>query len=312
MSAYFDQFPCGVNYEAIGNGGWSACYRVQGGMAVCNPSGNPKSPQLVKWSNGTAVSNVAHVNSVDDNNVVVVTDDGKAYFGNMSSLPATPILESGAIASTGGKNPMCLLTQGTGGKKDVMCGKSGLTRPALPADFDVMQLSGAYGFVCALNRNGEVWCWENGGNSGGGVSSVVKAAPSKFPFTDPMVFIAAGQNVVCGIKQNGGSECKFSYYDNRFLPSANMDQLATTPTDFAPNAKAIQMAYGKGVIINKDGSAQYYPGPTNLSVGKAVAAGGDRAAISLVNENGDVYVIDGGAAAQVNGQYKAEAAECSL
>jgi len=303
-----------VGYDAIGNGGWSACYRVQGGMAACNPSGSPKSPQLVKWSNGTAITNVAHINSVDDNNVILVTDDGKAYFGGMGSVPATPILESGAIASTGGKNPACLLVQ-NGAKKDVRCGKSSsLTRPALPADFDVMQLSGAYGFVCALNRQGEVWCWENGGNSGGGVSSVVKAAPSKFLFTDPMVYIAAGQNVVCGIKHSGGAECKFSYYDNRFLPSTNTsDALGTTPANFAPNAMAMQMAYGKGVVINKDGSAQYYPGPVTLSgVGKAKAAGGDRAAISLQNENGDVFVVDGGTAAVVNAQYKAEAHQCSL
>lgn len=280
-------------------------------MAVCNPSGNPKSPQLVKWNNGTAISNVAHINSVDDNNVVVVTDDGKAFFGNMNSVPSTPIVENGAIASAGGKNPMCVLVQ-NGSKKDVLCGKTSLTRPALPADFDVMQLSAAYGFVCALNRQGEAWCWSEGGNFGGGMGTVIQNEPSKFPFSEPVVFIAAGQNVLCGIKHSGGTECKFSYYDNRFLPAANMDQLGVTPADFAPNAKAIQMAYGKGVIINKDGSAQYYPGPTTLSVGKAVAAGGDRAAISLVNENGDVYVIDGGSASSVSGQYKVEAHSCSL
>jgi hypothetical protein len=281
-------------------------------MAACNPSGSPKSPALVTWSNGTAVTNVAHVNSMDDNNVVVVTNDGKAYYGSRTSLPATPVVESGAISSTGGKNPVCVLVQ-KGDKKDVLCGKSGLTRPSLPTDFDVMQLSAAYGFVCALNRNGEVWCWEMGGNSGGGVSSVVKTTPSKFPFTEPMVYVAAGQNSVCGIKQSGGAECKFSYYDSRFLPSNTMDQLATTPANFAPNVQAIQLAYGKGVFINKDGSAQYYPGPVTLSgVGKAKAAGGDRAALSLLNENGDVFVIDGGTASLVNAQYKAEAADCSL
>lgn len=311
MSSYFDQFPCGVNYEAIGNGGWSACYRVQGGMAACNPSGNPKSQTLVKWNNGTAITNVAHINSVDDNNVVVVTDDGKAYFGNMNNVPSTPIVDSGAIASTGGKNPMCVLVK-NGNKKDVLCGKTNLTRPALPADFDVMQLSAGYGLVCALNRQGEAWCWSDGGNFGGGLGTVVQNTPSKLPFSEPVIFIAAGQNGVCGIKQSGGAECKFSYYDNRFLPSANMDQLGVTPANFAPNVKAIQMAYGKGVFINKDGSAQYYPGPTTLNVGKAVAAGGDRAAISVVNENGDVYVVDGGTASLVSGQYKAEPARCSL
>lgn len=280
-------------------------------MAVCNPIGNPGSPQLVKWSDGSAITNVAHINTAFDTDVVVVTDDGKAYAGNMNGVSMTPIVESGALAATGGKHPRCVLVQ-NGDKKDVLCGSSNLSRPALPNDFDAMQITAGYGLVCALNRNGEAWCWLDGGNTGGGIQGAVGTTPSKFPFNEPMVYIQAGQNSVCGIKFEGGAECKFSYYDTSVLPSPTPEGLATTPSGFAPNAKAIQIGYKIGVVINEDGSAKYYPGGSNLNVGKAVAAGGDRAAISLVNENGDVYLIDGGTARQVNGQYKAEAHSCSL
>lgn len=282
-------------------------------MAVCNPIGNPSSSQLVKWSDGSTITNIAHINSSQDTEVIVVTDDGKAYIGNMSGVPMTPVINSGAVAATGGKHPKCVLVQ-EGGKKDVRCGSSSLSRPALPADFDVMQITAGYGLVCALNKKGEAWCWQDGGNTGGGIQSVVSATPSKFPFSEPMVYIQAGQNSVCGIKLGGGAECKFSYHDTNVLPAPTPDSagLGTTPADFAPNAKAIQIGYKTGVVINKDGSAKYYPGGSTLNVGKAVAAGGDRAAISVVNENGDVYLVDGGNVRQVNGQYKAEAHSCSL
>lgn len=282
-------------------------------MAVCNPIGNPGSPLLVKWSDGSPVTNVAHINSTIDTDVIVITDDGKAYGGNANSVSRTPIVDSGAVAATGGKHPRCVLVQ-DGNNKDVLCGSSGLSRPALPADFDAMQITAGYGLACALNRQGEVWCWIDGSNTGGGISSVVSTTPSKFPFSEPMVYVQAGQNSVCGIKFSGGAECKFSYHDTNVLPSPgpNSQGLGTTPADFAPNAKAIQIGYKIGVVISEDGSAKYYPGGANLNVGKAVAAGGDRAAISLVNENGDVYLFDGGTARQVNGQYKAEAYSCSL
>lgn len=284
-------------------------------MAVCNPIVNPGSPQLVKWSNGAPVTNVAHINSTGDTDVIVVTDDGKAYGGNANSVSMTPIVDSGAIAATGGKNPQCVLVQ-NGNKKDVLCGNANLSRPALPTDFDAMQITASYGFVCALNRNGEAWCWIEGNqaNAGGGIEKIVSATPSKFPFSEPVVYIQAGQNSVCGIKFSGGTECKFSYDDTNVLPSLapSPERLGTTPPNFAIDAKAIQIGYKIGVVISEDGSAKYYPGGANLNVGKAVAAGGDRAAISLVNENGDVYLFDGGTARQVNGQYKAEAHSCSL
>lgn len=282
-------------------------------MAACNPIGNPSSPQMVNWSSGSPITNVAHISANGDADVVVVTEDGKAYSGYYSSVSETPIIDSGAISSTGGKHPMCILT-GDANSKDVLCGHNGqLSRPGLPSDFNAVQISASYGFICALNTDGEVWCWNDGGNSGGGLSSVLSDTPSKFPFDEPMVFVSAGQNSVCGIRQSGGLKCKFSYYDARYLPAISQSSLAETPDDFMPNAIAFQATYGKGVVINKDGSAVYLPGENGLSgVGNVVSAGGHRGAITVVNDAGDVFLVDGGNATQVNSSYRAEAASCAL
>jgi hypothetical protein len=304
---------CGAGYSAIGNGGWSACYRLAGGTAACHTKDSPTVSKAVTWAGGSPVTNIAHISTSGDNTAIVVTDDGKAYAGSFSNLPTTPVIESGAIAGTGGKNPLCIMT-GTASKKDVVCGTANsLSRPALPSGFNVAQVSASYGFVCALNTDGDVWCWNNGGNSGGGLQSVITDTPSKFPFTEPMAFISAGQNSLCGIKRSGGVKCKFSYYDARYLPAKAEANLAETPDDFLPNAVAFQATYGKGVAINKDGSAVYFPGAVTLSgITGAVAAGGHREAIAVINSAGDVYSVNGGTVTQINTSTKVEAASCSL
>lgn len=313
LEAYFSTMPCGVGYEAIGNGGWSACYRLADGSAACNVINNPFDSQTVLWQDGTPVDNVAHINSNDDASVMVVTTDGKAYIGRYNKVFNTPFVDSHVISTTGGKNPLCLLV-GNASQKEVVCNNFGnLFRPNLPSGFNTVQLSSAYGLTCALNTSGEVYCWADGGNMGDGLASVIKQKPSKFPFDEPMVFVSAGQNSVCGVQKSGGLKCKFSFYDNRYLPAKEVKSLAETPDNLLPNIKSFHTTYGMGVAINKDGSAVYFPGETIISgVGTAVSAGGHRAAMSIVNSDGDVYVVSNGNASKVSTSAPARAASCSL
>lgn len=301
-----------MGYDAIGNGGWSACYRLAGGTAACHTKDSPTNSSTVTWAGGSPVTDIAHISTAGDSNAIVVTEDGQAYYGDYRNLPTTPVVDSGAISGTGGKNPSCLLT-GTATQKDVLClGNNGApSRPALPSDFNAVQISASYGFVCALNTDGEVWCWESGGNHS--LSGAISSTPSKFPFDEPMIFVSSGQNSVCGIKQSGGAKCKFAYYDARYLPAIAAASIAETPDDFLPNAIAFQATWGKGVAINEDGSAVYFPDAVNLgSISGAVAAGGHREALSVVTADGDIYSVDGGSATQISTPAKVEAGACPL
>lgn len=258
------------------------------------------------------MTDIAHISTAGDSNAIVVTENGKAYYGDYKNLPTTPVVENGAIAGTGGKNPSCLLT-GTATQKDVLClGDNGaFSRAELPTDFNAVQISASYGFVCALNTDGEVWCWEKGGNHQ--LGGVITSAPTKVPFDEPMIFVSSGQNSICGIRQSGGAKCLFSYNDGRYLPAAAMANLAETPDDFLPNAVAFHATYGKGVAINDDGSAVYFPGGVGLSgISGAVAAGGHREAISVVTADGDIYSVNGGTVTQINTPAKVEAGACPL
>lgn len=287
-------------------------------MAACNPgtsedSSSNTTPQVVTWSNGSPITNVMHVSGSESNGVLVVTEDGSAYKGVIGSVSETPIIESGAISVSGGFNSysQCVVIE-NGDRKDLRCGQQ-LTRPALPEDFDVMQVTAAYGFMCALNKQGEVWCW-TGQGSVPGLQDIIGATPAKLPFDEPMVFISAGQNAVCGTKQSGGITCTFSLYDQPFLQAAAQVNPAYTPDDFHPNGKAFQAGYKGGVAINEDGSAVYYKNgqAVPLSIMNVAAAGGDRGAMSVVTENGDVYLIGGGTATKVEPGMKAQAAACPL
>lgn len=310
-----------MGFDAIGNGGWPLCYRLEGGMAACNrgtDSANQTdpTPHIVTWSNGSPITNVAHITgqgSIDG--VIVVTEDGQAYKGTINNVSETPIITQGAISATGGygSNSMCVLIE-NGDKKDLRCG-SNFTRPSLPADFDVMQVTAAYGFMCALNRLGEVWCWTGGGGVPN-LDSIIGATPAKIDFGGPMISVSAGQTSICGTKQSGGLVCKFSYYDARHLPAQQETNVAETPSSFHPTGKAMQAGYRAGLGINKDGSAVYYNDQSGagkpLSIGNIVAGGGDRGAMGVLTTDGSIYLIAGGTPTKVALQSPATAASCRL
>lgn len=290
-------------------------------MAACNRGTDSSSqtsptPQMVTWSNGSPISNVAHISgqgSIDS--VIVITDDGAAYKGSIGSVSETPIITEGAIAAVGGyqSNSMCVVIE-AGDRKDLRCGQD-LTRPALPDNFDVMQVTAAYGFMCALNKEGEIWCW----SAGGGVpnlDSIIGTTPALVDFGEPMIAVSAGQTSVCGTKQNGGLVCKFSYYDARHLPAQEVTNVAQTPANFHPDGKTMQAGYRAGLAINNDGTAVYYNDQSGigqaLQLTNVVAAGGDRGAMGVVTDDGSIYLVAGGTATQVPLEMPATAAACRL
>lgn len=290
-------------------------------MAACNRGSDAASqtdptPQIVTWSSGTPITNVAYITGRESiDGVLVVTEDGRAYKGTINSVSETPIINQGAISATGGyqANSMCILIE-NGDKKDLRCGSS-LTRPNLPTDFDVMQVSAAYGFMCALNRLGEIWCW----SAGGGVpnlDSIIGPTPAKVDFGGPMISVSSGQTAICGTKQSGGLACKFSYYDARHLPAQQVENVAQTPANFHPAGKAMQAGYRASLAINKDGSAVYYNDQSGtgkpLSIGNIVAAGGDRGAMGVQTEDGSIYLVAGGTATKVPLESRSAAASCRL
>ena len=283
------------------------------GTAACNIKSSPSSSQQVKWSNGSVIENVLHISAAGDADVIVVTEDGNAYKGYFSSVSETPIVLGNAISSTGGQNPACILT-GDESTKDVLCqSNDGWNRPGLPNGFNPVQITASYGFVCALDTSGAVWCWSNGGNMGGGLSEVIGSAPSELPFDKPMKFISAGQNSICGVQYEGGVKCKFSYYDSRYLPAKEAVSLAETPEGFLPNAEVFQATWGKGVAINEDGSVVYFEGENQISgISNAVSAGGHREAITVIDAAGGVFLVDGGNASKVATSAPAAAADCPL
>ena len=116
---------------------------------------------------------------------------------------------------------------------------------------------------------------------------------------------------MCGIKQSGGAECRYSFYDLNYLPGEVGEQnIGLTPRDFMPNAVAMQTVYQRAVFITDSGETIYYPGAVNLGISGAVTAGGDRSAISVVTDSGDVFNVADGSATQINGSIKVEGAQC--
>ena len=323
LEEYFAANKCGVNFNAMGNGGWATCYRLEGGLAGCKTDMTGSAPTILKWANGENINNVAHVSGYQSNKAIVVTDDGAAYEGTIGGSfdQSSPIVSSGAIAVSGGFKPACILTK-NGNTRDLVCNDNGWGRPSLPAGFDVMQVSVAYGYSCALNRQGEAWCW----GSSPAFGSTISGTPSKLPFEEPLVNISTAQNGLCGTKLGGGLQCLYGRYDGPpYFPLRDgFESPVREPDNFHPNAVNVHMGYKLGVVIDNDGSATLYStddnSGTKLSVTNVVAAGGkrnvasngDASGIVLLTAGGDTYTIAKGTVTQINGTLRAESAACNF
>ena len=316
LAEYFAAQECGVGFTALGNGSYKACYRLENGQAECvSPGGT--TPTTVAWQGGGAVTDILHVSGTGENEVSLVTMSGAVHTGGVTSVSTTPVIASNAVAVTGGRNTKCALVS-EGGGKDVMCFSGGsAVRPGLPSGFDAVQVSSGYGVACAVNTDGEVWCWDEGGN----VPPFVNKTPSKVDFAEPMVFVSAIQDVVCGIKWSGGMDCRANWYANPFLPTDNdgMGGISLQAGAFS-DAVAIQAAYAQGVVVTADGKAIYLPKVGSVGVSNPgvefnngsgfIAAGGDRGLKCALTGGGDVYCLDGSNNAVKVNSMKAEAGVC--
>jgi hypothetical protein len=322
LDAYFANYPCGIGYTALGNGGWPACFRSDDGKAICK-SGT--SLYELKWTNNRMpITNTRQVTGFGSDLALVVTEDGAAYKAKID-IGVDPvrdrIVESGAVTASGGFTPRGCVMLNAGTKRDLTCSNDGQiwARPALPEDFDVVQLSASYKMNCALNRKGEVWCWGHPD----ALKSVITDTPARLPFNEPMVQISADQTTVCGVSYSGKSKCLL----DKFVPGyaklgeplddfPNVYQLAT---DFEPNAAFFHGAYNRGVVVRKDGTGAYYTQATANSgtpsiltlPNEIIAAGGKRDQISVLTSAGQVYGVNGGTSSLVSG-YTAQAATCPL
>lgn len=302
LATHFAQFPCGVGFTALGNGGYKACFRLEGGQAACASPGQAELQPVL--SGGAPVTDVLHVSAAGENDVAVVKTNGEVLWGPVGDVSTTPVVASGGAQVTGGRNTACALLR-SGATGDVACWKNGTqaVRPALPANFDAVQVSAGYGTACALSSAGEVWCWDEGGN----VPPFITATPAPVDFAEPMVFVSAGQDTICGIKQSGGLDCRGNFYASPYLPTeVNGGMPILTPGAFA-DAVAVQSGYQQGVVIGSDGSATYLGStsqPPSTATGElmsgvsgAIAGGGDRGVACALTTAGEVFCSNGGGAA---------------
>ncbi len=317
LDAYFVDYPCGVGYTAIGNGGWPMCFRTEDGQAACK-SGGGTDVNIINWNDQTPVDNVMQVTGMGPDRFIMVTGDGAAYAGKIDTgldPENDKVVDTGAITASGGFKPRGCIMVDAGDKRDVLCTyqNNPWERPELPEDFDAVQLSSTYSFDCALNRKGEVWCWGDTPQKFDNIWDGGK--PVQMPFDAPLINLSADQTTICGISYFGGPKCLYSSSDPRYMPiGPNLQgeqSVVTLPEDFEPNAVLFHGAYSKGIIVRQDGSAVYSTGngTTPLNIPDIIAGGGKRQSVSVLTASGDVYAVDGGNA-QLIDSHKAQNPVC--
>ena len=317
LDAYFADYPCGVNYTALGNGGWPACFRTNDGQAVCYANGQVRT---LKWdADKTPVNGVRHVSGMDSDWAVLVLDDGSAYQvkTDIGIREGDKIVDSGAIAVSAGFQTRACLMIDAGDKRDLLCTeeKKPWQRPALPEDFDVVQLTSSYKMNCALNRKGQAWCWGHPDAA----SDIITATPAQIPFDEPVVNISADQTTLCGVSYTGKPKCITDAFVPGYVPagaaipgSGSGQYLAD---GFEPNAAFLHGAYNRGVVVRTDGTGAYYEksGETKVELGldNIIAGGGKRDSIVVMTEDGSIYSVNGGNERKVDG-FTAQNPVCPL
>ena len=321
LDMHFANYPCGVNYTALGNGGWPACFRTEDGQAICK---NGTSLFTLNWSNDkTPINDVMQVTGMGSDLALVITVDGAAYKAKID-IGVDPekdqIVAAGAITASAGFTPRGCIMIDAGDKRDLLCTDKGdkWERPALPEDFDVVQLSASYKMNCALNTKGEAWCWGHPD----AIRDIITDTPSRMPFNEPLVNISADQSTVCGVSYSGNPKCLLDQFVPGYVktgdPIPDSNSCLYLARDFEPNAMFFHGAYNRGVVVRKDGTGAYYTKsladagtPIELDIADIIAAGGKRDQISVMTASGDIFSINGGSTNKVAG-FKAQNPVCPL
>lgn len=306
------QTDCPVDYNAMGNGSWQACYTLEDGTAECLHKDSGTQATQVTWDDGTPVTTAAQITGAGYYEVILVTKSGAVYYGDRSRLSQNNfVFAEGGVTATGGQNTMCAIIKDDG-QNDVRCwGKDkDPYRPELPLDFNALQLSANYSDVCALNDDNSVWCWEQKPDNS---LDFIEQSPTQMPFSEAITYVSVGQLVICGVKQSGGLECLARWSDVGYMPSKGDD--TTTPVAQAgmEDVVAYQAGFGQAISIHADGKAKLWTGGAATEftgISNAIAGGGDRGLACTLTDDGDVYCLNNGSIVKVNGDKKAAPAGC--
>lgn len=293
IAAYFADHPCGVDYNALGNGSWQACMTFEDGTAGCIHGQNPSDLVKLTWSDGTPVTNAQQVSGAGYFEVVLVTDNGDTYYGGRTSLDKNnPLFTGVGISGTGGQNTRCAMIR-DGDKNDVRCwqNNSDPYRPELPADFNAMQVSANYSDVCALDDDGSVWCWEQKPDNS---LDFIDTTPSKAPFSEEITHVSVGQLSVCGVKYSGGVECLARWDSTSFLPNKGSATNVPVEQQMMFDVVATHIGYGQGIAVDSAGQARLWKDgvPRLFALQDAIAADGDRGIACVLSRYGEVHCMD--------------------
>jgi hypothetical protein len=275
LKNHFASHACGVDFNALGNGMYQACYRTPAGGAEC--ISYQGEPQTVVWRDSNLpVRDVFHVSGGGNkgSGVAVVTTSGQMFRGSAGSLEANPAINSGVVSTSNGYFLMCALIKNQT-KTDVVCDQSDsqFKRPnGLPETFDAAQLVANNNSACALSTEGKVWCWpERGTAKVVDLGGPIQAISASFNFG----------GAICGLGFDGAVKCLNNFDNNGLLKN------------IASNARKIMNANAL-VTVDADGKAVSYLGETitPLAIKNIVASGGSDlgggSAVFLTLE-GDLY-----------------------
>lgn len=305
---------CGVDYDALGNGSWQACYVLQNGTAECLHKENPTQAVQVKWDDGSPVQNAAQISGAGYYEVILITEEGTVHYGSRDRLSKNPKISELGISATGGQNTRCAMVR-ENNKNDVRCwdGGSDAFRPQLPDDFNAQQLSANYSDVCALDDDGKVWCWEQKPDNS---LDFISANPSIAPFSEEIKFVSVGQLQVCGVKASGGVECLARWDSTNYLPTKGGATNEPVTQNGMSDVIGLELGFDQGITIHEDGKAKFWKSgsPTEFTgVSNAIAAGGDRDLACVLTADGDVYCLNSSRQpVKVNGNQKARNSDCPL
>lgn len=189
----------------------------------------------------------------------------------------------------------------------------------LPNGAKPVQVSANYGLACALDTQGDVYCWEAGGNH---QIEGVTTTPSQLELGAPSKMVSVGQNSVCAISFDDTLQCTAHWYSSPWLPTRAEDGNVALETSSFPSVRDVTAGYHQGIIVKTDGTAYYLghtdvgsdnPGVAFTGASNVVASGGDRGRACVQTDDGSVYCITGSSTTlvTVDGQaLKAEAADC--
>lgn len=290
IAEYFSQFPCGVDFTAMGSTDSIPCYRTPDGKAECIEYYHPEASILsVNWNDGEPVTDVLHVSGGGGKGggIMVVTTDGKVYAGDQRGVDPIPVIAAGGIMVTASYTHSCAIIR-QNDKNKVLCKGEGYQAvDGLPEDFDAMQIVSG-GFVsCALDATGEAWCWQFTGSA------------QQWSFSTPMKFISFEKEDLCGVTFDGTVECLGSW----------------SPSEPLYDITKIYGARFSLIALQADGHATYYRREISapFDITDIVASTGtDDHITALSTQNGDVHLLMGDGITEKIPGATAQAAECPL